>query len=85
MELRIRIAMDNAAFEDNASQEAARILRKLADQIDGDRYFDAGNERHLMDINGNNVGHAGGYAEPRGSNRRPASVQSDPCNGTGAL
>lgn len=52
MTLVIKIKMDNAAFEDNPQAEAARILRKFADQ-----YENGTTTRSLMDINGNTVGH----------------------------
>lgn len=75
MELRIVIKMDNAAFEDHADAEAARILRDLAKRIEGDRYFDAGHEYAIHDANGNSVGFAGVYAKtPSG---RPAYAQGD--------
>ena len=48
--------MDNAAFEGDPSQETARIIRKLADRIDGQPHFSPGHSQPLMDINGNEVG-----------------------------
>ena len=56
MKLKIVIEMDNAAFEPSGT-EAARILRELAERLDGDnlRYKDL---RPLRDINGNRVGEA---------------------------
>lgn len=51
----ININTDNAAFDEYGS-EIARILRVLADHLDGNDVFD---RRHkLFDINGNHVGEA---------------------------
>jgi len=50
----INIETDNDAFADsNLGPEVARILRKLAGQIEADPYQDG---RRLMDVNGNRVG-----------------------------
>ena len=50
MKATIKIQMDNAAFEDPAT-ELARILRDLAKHVEnGDT------ERRLMDHNGNHIG-----------------------------
>ena len=52
MHLRVEIQMDNAAFEGDAwTIEAARILRKAADKLEGGETNDS-----LRDINGNKVG-----------------------------
>lgn len=56
MELRIKIACDNAAFEPDPGYEVARILREFADTTQiaaaiGHKYV-------LRDINGNSVGSA---------------------------
>jgi hypothetical protein len=61
MRLKIDLVMDNAAFDDDHRQEAARILKRLAERIqkNTDKTF------HLADINGNNVG----KAEFKGSRR----------------
>jgi len=56
MKLTIQIKMDNAAF-DPSGTEAARILRELADRLDGDN-LRAKDLRPLRDINGNRVGEA---------------------------
>lgn len=56
MKLKIEIVMDNAAFEPSGT-EAARILRELADRLDGDQ-LRAKDLRPLRDINGNRVGEA---------------------------
>ena len=57
MYVKIEIETDNAAFEDNISQEVARILRALCDRIDGHPNFSEGHCQPLKDINGNTVGH----------------------------
>lgn len=57
MKLRIEINMDNAAFGEDAYEcgtEAARILRKLADKLEGPGSGDI----TLYDSNGNPVGTA---------------------------
>lgn len=54
--LRITIKMDNAAFEDSNGTEAARILRRLADDIDGLNWTES--SQSLFDLNGNKVGRA---------------------------
>jgi hypothetical protein len=62
MGLKINIETDNAAFEDNAGIECARILRKVAQKIEdwsGANDFSLG----LLDINGNRVGEAIGEAQ----------------------
>jgi hypothetical protein len=60
--LTVTIATDNAAFEDHAGEELARILHKLADTVEqtvriapnGGEWI---NEAHLiLDANGNTVG-----------------------------
>lgn len=63
MTLHVRLSMDNAAFDpDSQGTEAARILRKLADQIDGQSWVEADltsdDSFQLMDANGNTVGRA---------------------------
>ena len=46
----------NDAFLDaNLQPELARILRKLADTLEGEKY-DSSNSGRLRDINGNTVG-----------------------------
>ena len=55
MTITIEIKTDNAAFENQSGQEVARILRKLADQVEswpGANAFTLG----LRDINGNKCG-----------------------------
>lgn len=61
MRAKMEIRMDNAAFEDNESHETARILRALADRIDGHPHFSPGHEQALRDSNGNEVGFFGVY------------------------
>lgn len=52
---KLKIRTDNAAFEDGAPQELARVLRKLADRLDQTAAGedDGGTVR---DVNGNLVG-----------------------------
>lgn len=57
MKLKLEIKMDNAAFEENAGSEVARILRQIADEVDC-RDLLPGEEIRLRDINGNTVGQA---------------------------
>jgi len=57
MNIKVEINTDNAAFEDNESQETARILRSLAERIDGHPHFSPGHCQPLRDYNGNEVGH----------------------------
>ena len=52
----IQIGMDNAAFSEVPGDELARILRGLADRLDGQD--DVGEIVRLMDVNGNRVGYA---------------------------
>jgi hypothetical protein len=52
MQITIKIKCDNAAFEDCAGSEVARILRKYADSIEGMEPEDG----PLHDVNGNRVG-----------------------------
>lgn len=47
----------NAAFEDNAAAEIARILRQLAQRLEDDG-MESGQEFVLRDLNGNKVGSA---------------------------
>jgi hypothetical protein len=54
-ELTIEMSLDNAAFEDDPAPEIARILRQLADKLEGRGIDD---EILLWDINGNRVGKA---------------------------
>jgi hypothetical protein len=58
MKLKIEIQMDNSAFDDDngGGFECARILRDLADRIDGG--LAEKTRVALMDINGNKVGEA---------------------------
>lgn len=51
MGLTVFIETDNDAFAEDASTEAARLLRKAADQIERG-YL----SKNLIDINGNSVG-----------------------------
>lgn len=47
----LTIDLANAAFDDWPADEVARILRDVADGLDEGIYG-----RHLLDVNGNNVG-----------------------------
>jgi hypothetical protein len=62
MKLRVEITMDNAAFDDPAGREAARILKELAADFEDCDLFPGcgpnGNSWLLEDINGNTVGKA---------------------------
>ena len=51
MKLQLNITMDNAAFEADPLSEATRILRNVADRMDGGSWGGP-----LKDINGNTVG-----------------------------
>jgi hypothetical protein len=57
--LKLEIRCNNAAFEDDAGAEIARILRKLATDVEGlIRYTAKGTYTGaLRDINGHTVGH----------------------------
>jgi hypothetical protein len=50
----VKISTGNAAFEDNAGTELARILRELADKLDNGETTGI-----LRDYNGNRVGEYG--------------------------
>ncbi len=43
-------------FEDNESQEVARILRATADRIDGHPHFSPGHSQPLLDADNREVG-----------------------------
>jgi hypothetical protein len=58
MKLKIEIVMDNAAFDPDNGTEAARILRKLADEMDGGNYPAANWVKPLVDYQGNECGKA---------------------------
>ncbi len=59
----ITIRTDNAAFEDDAAGEVARILRDLA-QVFEQRRDGFPLPRGLYDLNGNTVGKAVGVVNP---------------------
>jgi hypothetical protein len=59
MSYSITIETDNDAFYPDPGPELARILRKLADRLDGGELAES---VRLMDYNGNTVGRAE-YAE----------------------
>jgi len=52
----LAIETDNAAFAEESGTEVARMLRALADRLDG-RDLLPGEAGNLLDINGNTVGH----------------------------
>lgn len=51
MEFRLTFNMDNEAFAGDGCDEAARILREVANKVEAGR-----TEGSIMDANGNNVG-----------------------------
>lgn len=57
MTLKITIKMDNAAFEPSQEIEAARILKKVASEVENGLLFGSWTF-NLIDINGNLVGEA---------------------------
>ncbi|MDP2661320.1 MAG: hypothetical protein Q8R28_11395 [Dehalococcoidia bacterium] len=67
MRLNIFIDTDNAAFmdQDDPGTEAARILRALADRLQGNHWISPGYSQALHDINGNEVGNAWVTADHR--------------------
>jgi hypothetical protein len=50
--LKLTFKTDNAAFADYPGAESARILREMADKIDGRGFVSA----PVRDVNGNTVG-----------------------------
>jgi hypothetical protein len=57
MKLVLTMNLDNAAFEEPAGYEVARILGELRDKISGESLID-GDGWVLRDVNGNRVGEA---------------------------
>lgn len=55
MRFSLEIACDNAAFADDTTGEVARILRAVADRLDGQFI---GPSISMLDGNGNHVGEA---------------------------
>ena len=55
MNITITLNTDNAAFEDDPGAEVARILKRLAGELEGVT-LDAGDYAKLLDSNGNTVG-----------------------------
>lgn len=53
-EFRVLFSTDNAAFEDGRDFEIARILRKVADEIEASEWTGV-----ARDVNGNRVGDYG--------------------------
>lgn len=60
MNFKLNINCDNAAFTGEESYgpcyEVARILREVADRINGHLHFSPGHSQSIRDINGNQVG-----------------------------
>lgn len=57
MTAKIEIRMDNAAFDGNATQELARILREEANRVERKHHSDLTSTSYpIRDINGNRVG-----------------------------
>ena len=57
MRFNLRVDLDNAAFADgNFGTELARILRKVATQVEGDTVIRTWHYTNVRDINGNPVG-----------------------------
>jgi hypothetical protein len=60
MRMTIELEMNNAAFTEDGpgaeSYEAVRILRDLADRVEGHPHLSPGYSQALRDINGNKVG-----------------------------
>jgi hypothetical protein len=55
LEFKLSMNCGNAAFDENANAEIARILRKIADDLEADasgRCY----EQYFRDVNGNRVG-----------------------------
>ena len=57
MRIYITIKTENEDFRDDPSIEVARILRDLADRLDGHPHLSPGHDQALLDINGNEVGY----------------------------
>ena len=58
----IKIMRCSEVFQELPTHEVARILRDLADRVEGHPHFSAGHYQNLMDVNGNNVGWVTVYA-----------------------
>jgi hypothetical protein len=58
MRFKLHIDTDNDAFSDESSTEIARILRDLADDLDGTGEIGEDYSEKLRDYNGNTVGRA---------------------------
>jgi hypothetical protein len=57
MQLTIKIALDNAAFEDAPGVEVGRILTGVIEMLESEGLPTAGETKSLQDYNGNTVGH----------------------------
>jgi len=56
MEANFKIKMDNAAFENQPAVELARILRKVAEDVEWHSIAHVGDAVFALDVNGNSVG-----------------------------
>ncbi len=57
MNFKLKVKMDNAAFEDDPGGEVARILRAVAEKVEHHPHFSPGHSQPVRDYNGNEVGH----------------------------
>ena len=55
----IEISLDNAAFEHNASEEVARILREIANKVGLFSWLNEKTAYPVRDVNGNTCGRYG--------------------------
>jgi hypothetical protein len=53
---KLSINMENDAFAENPGEEVARILRDVANRVEGHPHFSKGHSQPLRDANGNTVG-----------------------------
>lgn len=60
----VEFAMDNAAFDDNAPAEAARMLRMIADSVEAS--MSSSFNAPIKDANGNRIGCFGFHYEHEG-------------------
>jgi len=56
MKITIKIDTSSAAFGDNSGEETARILRNLAERLEGSGVLARSDTKFLHDLNGNSVG-----------------------------
>lgn len=74
MAIKISIETDNAAFSDDGPGEVARILRAVAERLEGAREADF--HMVLRDINGNRVGECEAHIHPDDEDEE---CEPDPC------